>query len=164
MLGALSYLILEILTAYPEAVRELDLNGLLPVHLAASRIETHEDGESVINHLMRAFPDSIAMGRERKDGDRDCGGMTIETNESFPIDHMDDYMLGYSRTTSTRRSLSEDLIFTKSEIKPCDNNQSFTMETGYTAFDSCEDYSAPCSIAEDFENIKSGFIQITFND
>ena len=61
ILGAPSYLILEILNAYPLAARKRDMNGSLPIHLACSRIDTHPngEGEKIVNHLIRAFPDCI---------------------------------------------------------------------------------------------------------
>jgi len=61
ILGAPSYLILEILNAYPLAARKRDMNGSLPVHLACSRIDIHPngEGEKIVNHLIRAFPDCI---------------------------------------------------------------------------------------------------------
>jgi len=61
ILGAPSYLVLESLNAYPLAARKRDMNGSLPVHLACSRIDIHPngEGEKIVNHLIRAFPDCI---------------------------------------------------------------------------------------------------------
>ena len=59
--GAPSHVTIEILKAFPNAAREKDLQGRLPIHIAASisAITMTVDGEHVINELVREFPESL---------------------------------------------------------------------------------------------------------
>lgn len=58
--GAPSHVTAEILKAYPNAARETDLQGRLPIHLAASSAAAiSADGKRIVNDLVRVYPDSL---------------------------------------------------------------------------------------------------------
>ena len=151
VMDAPSYLVLEILGAYPNAARQRDMNGSLPIHLAASRINSHADGERIMNHLMRAFPDSIgiedAKGRTTIEIVK-SHGRSIDTSESFSIEPEDDFMLGYNKSNE---SLQSSESATESEEPSVG---AFSMVSGYTTFNSNEQ-SVPSSIEDDLEHFKS---------
>ena len=50
---------MEILKAYPNAAREKDLTGRLPIHLAASVAARSTDGKRIVNELVRVYPESL---------------------------------------------------------------------------------------------------------
>lgn len=60
-LGAPAYLILALLDAYPDAAKKWDLKKSLPIHLAASRVDVDVDGERILQHLLRVFPESAGL-------------------------------------------------------------------------------------------------------
>jgi hypothetical protein len=60
-LGAPAYVILELLHTYPDAAKQWDSKRSLPIHLAASRIDLDVDGERVLHHLLRVFPESARV-------------------------------------------------------------------------------------------------------
>lgn len=60
-LGAPAYVILELLHTYPDAAKQWDSKKSLPIHLAASRIDLDVDGERVLHHLLRVFPESAGV-------------------------------------------------------------------------------------------------------
>ena len=73
--GAPSHVILELLHTYPEAAKEPDLQGRLPIHIAASMAaivsfdddEEDEDGgreERILNELVRVYPESMWIADE----------------------------------------------------------------------------------------------------
>jgi hypothetical protein len=63
--GAPSYVTSEILSAYPNAAREKDLKGRLPIHLAASvgaivsSSSAAEDGQRIVTDLVRVYPEAL---------------------------------------------------------------------------------------------------------
>ena len=61
VLGAPAYLIIELLQVYPDAAKQWDLHRSLPIHLAASRIDIDDDGERILYHLLKAFPESAGV-------------------------------------------------------------------------------------------------------
>ncbi|KAL3779129.1 hypothetical protein HJC23_003113 [Cyclotella cryptica] len=60
-LGAPAYFILELLDAYPDAAKKRDLKKSLPIHLVASRVDIDVDGERLLQHLLRVFPESAGV-------------------------------------------------------------------------------------------------------
>ncbi|KAL7503438.1 hypothetical protein ACHAXN_001236 [Cyclotella atomus] len=66
-LGAPAYVVIELLHVYPDAAKQWDSKRSLPIHLAASRIDLDVDGERVLHHLLRVFPESAGVmnGRGR---------------------------------------------------------------------------------------------------
>ena len=147
LLGAPSFLVLEILNAFPNAARKRDMNGSLPVHLAASRIDSHPDGERILNHLLRAFPDSAGI--------EDGNGRTaieiakvkgVSIDPCLSIEPEEDFMLG-SQQAKTPRKTGGDI---------------FTIQSGYATFES--EKNQFYSIEDDLNCLKSGYIRITFKD
>ena len=65
VLGAPFDLIEKILTAYPNAAKQRDMNGSLPVHLASTRIHSHPDGERIVRQLIQGSPDSLCIKNGR---------------------------------------------------------------------------------------------------
>jgi hypothetical protein len=60
-IGAPAYLILELLQAYPDAAKKWDSKRSLPIHIAAARIDLDLDGERILYHLLRVFPESAGV-------------------------------------------------------------------------------------------------------
>jgi len=65
VLGAPTEIIQAIISSYPNAARETDERGSLPVHLAASRLDVDPEGEKVVLQLFGVYPDSIDV-QDRK--------------------------------------------------------------------------------------------------
>eukprot|EP00985_Skeletonema_marinoi_P016191 scaffold8640_cov135-Skeletonema_marinoi.AAC.3 len=58
--GAPSHVTMKILNAYPNAAREKDLQGRLPLHIAASVAAiVAVNGEQVVNELVRVYPEAL---------------------------------------------------------------------------------------------------------
>lgn len=57
ILGAPFDLVLEIMNAYPQALTRKDINGSLPIHLAACNLH-HSDGERIFRQLLSLHPPS----------------------------------------------------------------------------------------------------------
>jgi len=165
IIGAPSYLVLEILFAYPNAARERDMSGSLPIHLAASRIQSHPDGERILNHLIRAFPDSRGI----EDGK---GSTVIETarlhgvsiDSCSTLEPEEDFMLGVcEKKTKAPMKLSENGI--KSILKSESRVEGkFMMESGNTKELSETNHldNDTLHIEDDLESFKSGYIRITY--
>jgi hypothetical protein len=153
VLGAPSYIVLELLGAYPNAARERDMTGSLPVHLAAARIGARADGERIFNHLVRAFPDSvgIADGKGRTVAQvAQAQDVSVDVPEdAFSLEPEDDFMLGYSRLPEREK---------KNAVS---SGGAFAVESGYTSFDANAEQLVLGSIEENCEGFKSGYIRIT---
>jgi hypothetical protein len=94
-IGSPAYLILELLQAYPDAAKKWDLHNSLPIHIAAARIDQDTDGERILNHLLKEFPESagvqngkgltpikLAYGAQlRKDKQKKIHSWCIDTRE-----------------------------------------------------------------------------------
>jgi len=65
VLGAPTEIIQAIISSHPNAARETDERGSLPVHLAASRLDVDPEGEKVVLQLFGVYPDSIDV-QDRK--------------------------------------------------------------------------------------------------
>ena len=62
--GAPSHVVMEVLNAHPDAAKEKDLQGRLPIHIAASMaaiISLDDDNgeQRVLNELVRVYPESM---------------------------------------------------------------------------------------------------------
>ncbi|KAL7545389.1 hypothetical protein ACHAWF_008730 [Thalassiosira exigua] len=190
MLGAPSYLVLEILHAFPNAARARDMSGALPVHLAAARIDSHPEGGRITRHLIRAFPDSIGL----KDSSG-CTARDILKLHGREVDFVptveEDFMLGH--IPKQRHALTKSENGTEAEQKcsskrgsvtikeaTCANEGAYSLESGYTTYasngvDPIEQFkilelkernnghvSSPT--VPDTELLKSGFVRITYSE
>ena len=57
ILGAPFELVVEIMNTYPQAAARKDINGSLPIHLAACSLH-HSDGERIFRQLLALHPRS----------------------------------------------------------------------------------------------------------
>lgn len=66
--GAPSHVTIKILRAYPNAARETDLQGRLPIHIAASMaaiVSVDDEFKCVLNELVRVWPESLWVPDDR---------------------------------------------------------------------------------------------------
>ena len=161
VLSAPSYLVLEIMNAYPLACRTRDMNGDLPIHLAASTIDSHPQGERIFNHLMRAFPDSIGIedGNGRTSIEiAKLNGKTIDT-EDFLIEPEEDFLFGQAQESRDEADNVD------SAAKKGGDKDDYVIETGYTTFDDSEVIQQ--NVARGWcspSSLKSGFFRVRFKD
>ena len=143
VLGAPSYLILEILNAYPLAARKRDMNGSIPIHLAASRMD-HPEGEKIMNHLVRAFPDSIGI----EDG-----------NGNSPIGLIAKHGGDVESYFALQTEPEEEFMLVEKQAK-----KGFKVQSGYTLFSPSNTNGLHNVDVDDIEKFKSGYMRIAFND
>ena len=133
------------------------MNGSLPVHLAASRIDSNPDGERIVNHLIRAFPDSIYI--------EDGKGITVvghlkmqdrDISDRFSFEPEDDFMLGEKKSESLDESPPKELV---GGNECTENHETFKVQSGYTLSDSD---SNPLNVDVNLSKFKSGYINIEF--
>jgi hypothetical protein len=146
ILGAPSYLVMEILNAYPPAAHERCMGGSLPVHLAVSRLESHPEGERIVNHLVRAFPDCVDIADAR--GRTAIGIMTKcgrAVDWHLPREPEEDFLLGHSSNYSVESGYQ---TFKKSDLSEEERLQ----------------VSSQTTIENHLDSLKSGYIRLLFKD
>ena len=138
------------------------MNGSLPVHLAASRVESNPDGERIVNHLIRAFPDSIYI--EDGKGTTAIGLIKMldssgDITDRFSFEPEDDFMLGEKKA----ESLDEPLKVLEDSGECAANrtrDETFQVQSGYTLSGSDSSLNVDVNI----EKFKSGYINLDFTN
>ena len=144
----------------PIAARKRDMNGSLPLHLAASRIESNPVGERIVNHLIRAFPDSIYI--EDGKGTTAIGHIKMQgrdITDRFSFEPEDDFMLGEKKS----ESLDEPLKVLEGSDECAANrtqDETYQVQSGYILSGSDSSLNVDVNI----EKFKSGYINLEFTD
>lgn len=144
----------------PIAARKRDMNGSLPLHLAASRIESNPDGERIVNHLIRAFPDSIYI--EDGKGTTAIGHIKMQgrdITDRFSFEPEDDFMLGEKKS----ESLDEPLKVLEGSDECAANrtqDETYQVQSGYILSGSD---SKALNVDVNIEKFKSGYINLEFH-
>ena len=136
-------LVAELLRAYPDAARLRDYTANLPIHIAASRINEHDEMGKVYNHLFQAFPDSIVI----EDGKGRTAPDLLKKNGRRAYEFF------------TNDSKSKDI---RKRIETGQKCERFSLHSKFTAFS--DDAPTVIDPIEDHHNLKSGYIHVKFEE